>query len=275
MILEYKNYKIHYQVDGDITNSKETLIILNGIMMSTVSWDVFVDAFTENNVLIRYDMIDQGESTKVDFQYTQELQVEILNALIDHLKLEKTNLVGISYGASVALQYSCKYPDKVNKLVIANGVAKTSPWLKAIGDGWNQVAKTRDGEAYYNITIPYIYSPQFYTKNVEWMENRKKLLVPLFSDAAFLDRITRLTISAETHDTLEELHNITADTLIISSLEDYLTPPFEQKIIHSRIKKSTLIEIPECGHASMYEVPDLFGSLVLGHINKTKNVTLL
>lgn len=275
MILEYKNYKIHYQVDGDLKSSKETMIILNGIMMSIVSWDIFVDAFTKDNVLIRYDMIDQGNSTKVDFQYTQELQVEILQALINHLKLEKTNLVGISYGASVALQYSIRYPDKVDKLVIANGVAKTSSWLKAIGDGWNQVATTKDGEAYYNITIPYIYSPQFYSKNIEWMENRKKILIPLFSDSSFLDRITRLTISAETHDTLDELCKITADTLVISSLEDYLTPPFEQKIIHSKIDKSTLVEIPECGHASMYETPDLFASLVLGHINKKNNVTLL
>lgn len=275
MIFQYKKYDIYYQVDGDLSSEKNPLIILNGIMMSTASWDIFVDAFSKENMLIRYDMIDQGDTSKVDFQYTQELQVEILHALINHLDIEYVNLVGISYGASVAMQYSIKYPKMVERLVLANAVAKTSPWLKAIGDGWNQVAKTQDGLAYYNITIPYIYSPQFYTKNLQWMENRKKLLVPLFSNKEFLNRITRLTISAETHDTLDTLQNITADTLVISSLEDYLTPLFEQEIIQKRIPNSTLIQIPECGHASMYEVPDLFTSLVLGHINKKAKVHLL
>ena len=135
MIFQYKSYEIFYEVSGELPSSKEVIIILNGIMMSTASWTIFNETFSENNVFIRYDMIDQGASTKVDFQYTQELQVEVLAALINHLNLSQVNLVGISYGASVALQYSIKHIDKVKKLVIANGVAKTSPWLKDIGDG--------------------------------------------------------------------------------------------------------------------------------------------
>ena len=275
MKLKYKDFDINYIIDGDITSDKEVIIILNGIMMSTASWTIFKDSFSKDNVLVRYDMIDQGESTYVDYQYTQELQVEVLDALINYLKLEKTNLIGISYGASIALQYSCKYPDRVKKMVIANGVAKTSPWLKAIGDGWNEVAKSKNALAYYNISIPYIYSPQFYSRNIKWMEERKAFLLPLFGDDVFLDRITRLTISAETHDTLDELHKITADTLIVSSEEDYLTPVYEQIILHENIKNSQLVKIPNCGHASMYEVPELFTSLVLGHINKTSNPQLI
>ena len=268
MILKYKDYQINYVVDGDLNSNKKVIIILNGIMMSVASWEIFVKDFGKDNILIRYDMIDQGESTKVDFQYTQEIQVKVLDALVRHLELKKVNLVGISYGASVALQYAIEFPDLVDRMVIANGVAKTSPWLKAIGDGWNEVAKSRNPKAYYNITIPYIYSPQFYTENIKWMEERKEMLLPLFCDPAFLDRITRLTISAETHDTLSKLHIITADTLIISSGEDFLTPEYEQIVIKEHIKDSELVKIPNCGHASMYEVPELFTKLVLNHINK-------
>lgn len=275
MILKYKEFNINYLVDGDLSSGKEVMIILNGIMMSALSWTMFKDAFSADNILVRYDMIDQGETTYVDYNYTQDLQVEVLDALMSHLELKSANLVGISYGASVALEYSCKYPEKVNKMVIANGVAKTSPWLKAIGDGWNEVAKSRNALAYYNISIPYIYSPEFYTKNIEWMERRKAILLPIFEDEVFLNRITRLTISAETHDTLDRLHKITSDTLIISCEEDYLTPVYEQVILNKKIKNSKLVTIPNCGHASMYEVPELFASLVLGHINKKYNPQVL
>lgn len=269
-IFKYQNYDINYVIDGDLSSNKEIIIILNGIMMSTKSWEIFVKPFTKNNVLIRYDMFDQGESSKLDHDYTQEIQVELLQELLDFLNIEKVNIVGISYGASIALQFAVKYEKYLNKLVVANVVAKTSDWLLAIGDGWNAVASTRDGLAYYNISIPYIYSPQFYTKNIKWMEDRKDFLIPLFSNEVFLNAMIRLTKSAETHDVDKDLEMINAKTLIISSEEDYLTPVFEQKHLHSKLKNSQLVIIPECGHASMYEKPELFTSLVLGFINNNQ-----
>lgn len=273
-VFRYKTYDIHYIVDGDLHSGNEIIVLLNGIMMSTLSWEIFKESFTEHTVLIRYDMLDQGKSSNVDFQYTQEIQVEILKELLDHLTINQVNVVGISYGASVALQFAAKYERYIKKLVVANVVAKTSPWLKAIGDGWCQVGRTRDGEAYYNITIPYIYSPQFYTKRTQWMENRKNILIPVFSNPTFLDAMERLTVSAETHDVIDALDKIKVDTLIISSKEDYLTPVFEQEFIDSLMPNSKIVLIEECGHASMYEVPELFASLVLGHVLQTKKISI-
>lgn len=268
-------YNINYIINGNLKSGKDIIIILNGIMMSTKSWEIFVKPFSKANVLIRFDMFDQGESSKLNKNYTQEIQVELLRELLDYLNIVKVNIVGISYGASIALQFAVKYEKYINKMVVANVVAKTSGWLKAIGDGWNAVAETRDGLAYYNISIPYIYSPQFYTKNIAWMENRKEFLIPLFSDKEFLDSMVRLTKSAETHNVINHLDNIKTKTLIISSEEDYLTPVFEQKYLHSKLINSKLIIIPECGHASMYEKPELFTSLVLGFINNNQLETIV
>ena len=266
-VFDYQGKEIFYQLDGMKNVGKPIIVILNGIMMSSASWEIFKESFSNDNVLLRFDMFDQGASALLEGDYTQDVQVELLKALLEHLSFDKVNLVGISYGASIALQFTKKYPKMVLKQIISNGVAKTSPWLKAIGDGWNQVAMTRNGEAYYNITIPYIYSPQFYTKQIKWMNNRKKLLVPLFSDETFLDKMIRLTKSAETHDVVDSLKEMTTNTLIIASEQDYLTPVYEQEFIHNALQNSQLVILPNCGHASMYEVPELFTSLVLGFIN--------
>lgn len=266
----YENRPIKYVIDGDLSSSKSVIVILNGIMMSCVSWEAFKEPFSRENTLLRFDMFDQGESYKQTENYTQAIQVELLKALLDYLKIEKVNLVGISYGASVSLQFATKYQSMVEKMVVANVVGKTSPWLKDIGDGWNDVAETRNGQAYYNISIPYIYSPQFYTKNIKWMEDRRKLLVPIFSNPVFLDAMVRLTKSAETHDVFASLPSLDVETLLISSEQDYLTPMFEQVKLNKSIKNSHLVIIPECGHASMYEQPELFTSLILGFINNTQ-----
>ncbi len=258
----FNDKSIYYTLDGD--ESKDVILLLNGIMMSTKSWEPFVKGLTKSHRLLRVDFLDQGQSDKMDDDYTQAVQVDVTLALLNHLSLERVYVAGISYGGSVALQFAAKHQDRIKKLILFNAVSKTSPWLKAIGDGWNQVAKTRDGLAYYNVAIPLIYSPNFYTKKLDWMENRKKVLVPIFSDPTFLDAMIRLTKSAESHDVNADLANIDVETLVVASEHDYLTPPFEQAYIVKHMPHATLITIDDAGHASMYEKPELFTSLLVG-----------
>ena len=77
----------------------------------------------------------------------------------------------------------------------------------------------------------------------------------------------RLVDSAETHDCRDELEKITAPTLVISSQYDFLTPLHEQELIVKKLTNVQHVIIPNCGHASMYEQPLLFTSLVLGFAN--------
>ncbi|TVP94489.1 MAG: alpha/beta fold hydrolase [Acholeplasmatales bacterium] len=261
---DFKGYTIHYELDGNLDHP--ILVLLNGIMMSSRSWDMFVDAFTPHVRLLRVDLLDQGQSSRMNTPYSQALQVDMLQSLMNHLKFERVHVAAISYGGSVALQWAARRDGRIDRLILFNAVAKTSPWLKAIGHGWNAVARTRDAEAYYHITIPFIYSPDFYTRNLAWMEARKEKLLPLFGHAPFLDAMIRLTDSAESHDVEHELPKIEAKTLVVASEHDYLTPVFEQVHISRLIPGAQLIVFDDCGHASMYEKPDLFVSSILGFI---------
>ncbi len=260
---EFNNKKIFYLDEGQ----GEPLIILNGIMMSTQSWNYLVPTMTSVLRLIRVDFLDQGQSdTCVGEKYTQDLQADVVLALIKHLKLNKVNLFGVSYGGEVALKFAIKHSNLINKLILSNTTAHTNEWLRDIGRGWNEVGRTRNGEAYYNVTIPVIYSPLFYVNNYEWMENRRKLLVPLFSDENFLDRMERLVNSAESLDVRNSLDKINCDTLIISSEYDFITPKHEQLFLKEHIKNSSYIHINDAGHGFMYEKTKLFMALLIGYI---------
>jgi len=261
--LEYKGKKVYYETHGQ----GKPLILLNGIMMSTLSWNVFIDSFSKNNHLILVDFLDQGRSDKMEgTPYTQDEQVEVLKALFDELKIKKINIVGISYGGEVALEFAVKYQEYIEKLVLFNTTAKTSPWLKDIGIGWNQ--SVNDPLDYYCTTIPVIYSPQFYTEKSEWMNKRKKYLTEnVFNQKAFMDSMVRLTESAEEHNVIDKLSTIQVPTLIVCCENDYITPMAEQKQLNELIKGSELVCLPNTGHASMYERPVIFASLVLGYIN--------
>lgn len=263
-VFEFNNKEIYY----DVTGEGKPIVFLNGIMMSTASWTTFVSSMSANNMFIRVDFFDQGKSSRMEGEaYSQDLQVEVVHALLTHLGLDRAAIMGVSYGGEVALKFAIKYPNEVDRLILANTTACTSDWLKDIGHCWNRVGATLDGEAYYDLAIPVIYSPNYYERKREWMENRRKVLVPLFSQKEFQDRMRRLVDSAQTHNCKDEVHKITAPTLVISSQYDFLTPLHEQEFIVSQLKNVQHVMIPNCGHASMYEQPMLFSSLVLGFAN--------
>ena len=260
----YNGKEVFYLLEG---NGKP-ILILNGIMMSTKSWAPFVKAFTKHNTLLRVDFFDQGQTSKLPGEtYTQDLQVDLLDALLNHLQIPSISIVGISYGGEVAIQYAIKFPSCVTRMILFNTTAYTSPWLTDIGRGWIAAGHTRNGRHYYQTTIPVIYSPHYYETKLDWMKKREEQLIPVFSNPEFLDAMERLIISAESFDVRNSLHLIQAKTLIISAEMDYLTPVDNQEFLHHQIKGSDWIKIPYAGHASMYEKPLLFTSLVLGYIN--------
>lgn len=258
---EHQNHKIYYEVYGQ----GKPLLILNGIMMSTASWQMFITSFSQHNQLILMDMLDQGQSSKLVGQsYNQKIQVEAVKALIDHLHLKNLALFGISYGGEVAMQIAIQYPHVVERLLLFNTTAYTNAWLREIGNAWN-LAST-NAEAYYGTTIPVIYSSHFYENKVEWMTRRKEILLKIFANPEFAQAMVRLTNSANDLDVRKQLYKIQCPCLIVGSEEDAITPLSHQRLLHEHIKGSQLVVVPGSGHASMYEKPMLFSSLVLGFV---------
>ncbi len=121
--------KINYHLDGE---SGPVILILNGIMMSTASWADFVPVYTENNYrVLRVDFRDQGLSDSYPEDYRIDIHVEDIIKLMDQLELEQVIPVGISYGGMVAMLMAIKYPERIKSMVLANTVARVTPYLKA------------------------------------------------------------------------------------------------------------------------------------------------
>lgn len=268
--LNFMGKKVYYEVHG---TSGEPIVILNGIMMSTNSWKPFIEGMSAHNILVLVDFFDQGQSARMTEPYDHSVQVELLHALLEEMSgqlwYEKYTVMGISYGGEVALQYALAHPERVRRLVLANTCARTSGWLRKIGDGWNEVAKTGNGYAYYLTTIPVIYSTKFFEDRAEWMANREEFLKNYFSNPEVLSALIRLTDSSRDYNVVSRLGEIKCPTLVISSSEDALVPPTEQQILHEGIKGSVYVTINGSGHASMYEAPEAFASLVLGFANQS------
>jgi pimeloyl-ACP methyl ester carboxylesterase len=260
---EFQNKTVYYESYG----AGEPILLLNGIMMSTKSWAPFVENFSQNNRLILVDFFDQGQSARMTGAYDHGIQIALTGALLDHLGLKRANICGISYGAEVGLGFAVKHPERVRRLALFNGAARTAPLLADIGRAWNEAARLEGGLAYYLAAIPVIYSDTYYERRKDWMDKRREALVPFFGNPEVKERLVRLTNSSENFNVVDELSRLDMPVLVVSAEKDYLIPLREQETLLKGIKSAHHAVLPGCGHASMYEKPLLFCALALGFIN--------
>ena len=264
----FEDKQVYYETYGE----GKPLLLLNGIMMSCASWTEFIEPLSTFNKLILVDMLDQGKTDKYPVDYDHAVQVRLVHALLDHLGVEKVLLAGISYGSEIGLEYAIAHPERVERLMLFNATAASGPWLTDIGNAWNLAVD--DPEQYYYTAIPVIYSPRFYKEHNDWMQRRHDLLTTpgvAFGDKVWMAGMVRLTNSSGNYDVRDQLDQVKCPTLIVSCRQDYLTPVEEQQYLAEHIPDAHYVMIENSGHASMYEQPMLFASLILGFANHYKS----
>jgi 3-oxoadipate enol-lactonase len=254
---------INYFLEGE---GDQTLVILNGIMMSASSWNDFVPLYTKRGYrLLRVDFRDQGLSDKSPRDYDINQHVEDLKELFDYLKIDTVNMLGISYGGQVAMLFALKYPSRLTSLILANTTTKINNYLKAIGTSWDEAAKLYDGEKFFKIAMPLIYSDEFYKQNYQWLEQRQVFFGKVLTKEWF-EGYLRLSSSHGNYNIEDKIDVIKVPTLVIASDRDMVTPVSDLLEIHKSIKDSRLVIIPNCGHASCYEKFDEFNIQILGFL---------
>lgn len=265
---------IDYQIKGEVNNNPP-LVVLNGIMMSQTSWTPFQDELTSNRQVIFLDFIDQGKSDSGEgLNYDHALQIKMVIGLMRYLPYEMYDVFGISYGGEIALQIAIKHQELIRKLAVYNVTYKTTSVLSHIGKSWIKSAKTYDPEAFFYTTMPWIYSKSFYNKEIKWFEKRLVTLKEVLNKK-FLDGMIRLINSSENYNIYSELYKIEVETQIVGSDKDLLTPSKHGRVVANKIKSATYKEFIDCGHASMYEQPNIFLESLLGFLDRETSVQII
>ena len=76
------------------------------------------DSYLDNFFLIRYDKRGTGLSDRGVKDFSVEARVRDLEAVVDHLKLERFFLYGVSEGGPLAISYAARNPDRVARLAL-------------------------------------------------------------------------------------------------------------------------------------------------------------
>ena len=107
---------LYYETHG----SGRPLILLHGGLGSGEMFGPVIGELAAGHQVIVPDLQGHGRTADIDRPIDIKLMADDVAALIDHLGLEKPDVVGYSLGGGVALFTAIKHPDKVRKLVAAS-----------------------------------------------------------------------------------------------------------------------------------------------------------
>jgi pimeloyl-ACP methyl ester carboxylesterase len=113
---ELNGLNLYYEIHG----SGRPMILLHGGLGSGEMFGPILPVLAANHQVIAPDLQGHGRTADIDRPIDVRLMADHVAALIDHLGLEKPDVVGYSLGGGVAFFTAVKYPDKVGKLVMAS-----------------------------------------------------------------------------------------------------------------------------------------------------------
>ena len=112
---EVNGINLYYETHGD----GQPLILLHGGLMSGEAFGPLIPALATNHRVIVVDLQGHGRTADIDRPIDHRFMADDIAALIDHLGLDKPDVVGYSLGGGVALHVAIRHPEKVGRIVSA------------------------------------------------------------------------------------------------------------------------------------------------------------
>jgi 3-oxoadipate enol-lactonase len=256
--------KIYYEVHGE----GEPVIFLHGIMMSTPSWLAFIPELSKRFKLILVDFRDQGQSSRMKEEYSQDIHVGYILSLLDGLNISRVHMMGLSYGGQVALRFALQHQKRIKSLCLFNTPNLVSNHLREIGKAWETAAELNDGAKFFQLAIPFIYSEPFYEKNLAFLMERQKMFKASLTQEWFQGLI-RLSRSVKDYSiSREKLKTLQIPTLLVGADLDVVISPRSMRDIHENIPRCEFIMIPNAGHGAFLERMNEFLTILIGFVTK-------
>jgi pimeloyl-ACP methyl ester carboxylesterase len=118
---EVNGVNLYYETHG----SGRPIILLHGGLGSGEMFGPVLPQLAEHHQVIAVDLQGHGRTADIDRPIDIRLMAGDIAALIDHLQLDKPDVVGYSLGGGVALQTAAQYPAKVRRLVMVSANVRT------------------------------------------------------------------------------------------------------------------------------------------------------
>jgi len=264
--------QIYWEYFGE--GEKEVVVLLNGVAMLTRSWyRVVPNLYPEFDVLL-YDYFGQGQSSQEDEPYYISSFSDYLIAIMDELGIEKIHPIGVSYGGFIGADLGRLHQDRLHTLTLSGILITRETLFQMYQD--ISLRFYRNPDPAFEIYTYYIYE-KIFGENLatqvygEHMERTRSKLFGRYNDKKYC--LIRLT---EAQDPFFEnidqnpdaYRKVMTPTLIFTGEQDRAIPPWQQGKLVDILPNSRQIMVPDSGHLTYLERPDIFWPTVKRFIDQ-------
>jgi pimeloyl-ACP methyl ester carboxylesterase len=106
--------EVYYEIHGQ----GKPMIVLHGGITATEQFAGNIREWARTRQVIALHAQGHGQTRDIDRPYRYEALADDVAAVAGHLKLQKVDLVGYSFGGAIALQTAIRHPELVDRLVV-------------------------------------------------------------------------------------------------------------------------------------------------------------
>lgn len=238
----------------DQAGSGEALVFLHPASGSSQSWRFQLQPFAAAGYrCITYDLRGWGRSRSTAAD--PGCLSDDLQALVEHLGLERFNLVAAAYGGFGGLDFALRFPDRLKTLVLSGtqgGIADPA---------YTQVRERVVSPPIRGLPLELReLGPSYRTRDPEGVQEWLAVAHEAGEPPATARQRTALRIMLPM---LGELH---VPTLLIAGGADLLAPPALMRLFAASLPSPRFVTVGEAGHCVHWEQPDEWNREVLSFL---------
>jgi 3-oxoadipate enol-lactonase len=239
------NAELYFEIQGKV-DSDTTIVFLNGLSQSTLSWAAIAPAFYANHRVVLIDLLFQGQSGKVEkFRTYDEHAADVFDLLQKNTN-GKIFLCGISYGSAVAQHLIVNYPDFFSGAVLLSTFGHNTAQFNLIGESWVAALKSGGYALMLDVMLPVVLGKSYFEKPLIPIETLKESRVARNLETENLLKLMRAT--EVRGDYRGNLKKVKVPVIVAQGDEDFLIPPAIAKDVADQISGAEFIVLEKVGH---------------------------
>jgi len=264
--IQINGHTIFYTVKGE----GKPLLLIHGYGAGMWVWEKQIEALSQSYQVYALDLIGHGYSDRPKIPYSPETYIHFLRDFMERVGIEKATLIGNSMGGGIAWAMAILFPERVDRLILINGVPPDV--LNSVkNDSFRTLVAIKDIPL-----LPYLVMAGRNRNSIKWIllecVSDIKLITPEILNRQYqLSKIKGTTwVLYSTFKHAEEafmlrdkLLLIRHPTLLIWGERDIILPLHVGEALQLAIAGSTLKRIEKSGHIPMWETPDEVNPAIL------------
>ncbi len=238
------------------------LILLHGFFCDRSLWRPQLAGLSDEFMVVAPDLPGCGQSSDPPETFGMPDFADCVVRFVEALGLGRPHILGLSFGAALALEVYRRRPKLPTTLLLASAYAGWAGSLPA------EVVKQR-----LESTVRQTYLPP-----EQWVDDWIPGLLTAAAPADLVEEVAAMvsafhplgaramTRAVALSDLREVLPRIAVPTLLIYGERDVRSPVSVGEDLHARIPGSRLVVIPGVGHACNVEAADHFNAEVRGFL---------